>query len=367
MTLQPLTRNPPRQEESAPTTTPRPSPPRNTANNEDDVTVCSDYSTGPVACEHPPLKRPVVSRMTVVVSVLTMLGIAGVIACGVCRGVGGCGAFRHPSSRSSTTTTIFWTREQAITNWINENRYYYYRNDYDDEEELLLSPEGSLPEEMALSWLIYRDPLQLNAGNNATEKFRLLQRYSLLTLWFQGDTGTAWGDATNWLIDEDECTWAGIGCDDTDNNVGVVTAINFFAKGMQGSISPDLGLLTDLMELDLGRNDLTGSTLPSSIGQWSNLRSFNVRFCSLSGSLPSEMGAWTNLELLDVSLNRFTGTIPESIADWKAIERASFCSNDFTGSVTEGICEAITMEQGGYLYADSDLPCPSSCCTRCID
>ena len=362
MTMLPFTRNPPRQEESAPPT-PRPPPPRNTANDDDDVTICSDDSTGPVACEHAPPAKRKGSGMTVFVSVLTLLGIAGVVVCGVCRGVGGCGALRQPPS-SSTTSTVFWTREEAITNWINENSYYNNNND-DDELLVLLSPDGSRPEELALSWLIYRDPLQLNAGTNETEKWRLLQRYSLLTLWFQGNTGITWADATNWLIDEDECTWAGVGCENNDD--GVVTAIRFFAKGLQGSISPDLGLLTDLTEVDLGRNDLMGSTLPSSIGQWSNLRSFNVRFCDLSGSLPSEMGAWTNLELLDVSLNRFTGTIPESIANWKAIERASFCSNDFSGSVSEGICEAIITEQGGYLYADPDLPCPSGCCTRCIE
>ena len=337
-------------------TTPPPPPTSSTSNN-DDVTVCSDFSCGPIECEHPPPKRHV-AWTTVFLTIVALLTIAGVVVCGVCRGVDACSSLRRQQPQPPTTT-IFLTREQAITDLINTNSYMK------NIEQQPLSSSGSRPEELALHWLIHRDPLQLNIGNDVDD-YRLLQRYSLLTLWFQGDTGTTCTDSTNWLIADDECTWAGIGCDSQQQQPGVVTAIRFFSKGLQGSISPELGLLTDLTEFDIGRNDLTGSSLPTSIGQWSNLRLFNVRFCSLSGSLPTEMGAWTNLELLDVSLNSFTGTVPETIGNWKVIESANFCFNQFSGIIAQDICEATT-EQGGQLFVDPELPCPTSCCSRCFD
>ena len=78
----------------------------------------------------------------------------------------------------------------------------------------------------------YDDPLQLNVSDDGDE-FRLLQRYSLLTLWFQElDAGAAWIDSTNWL-NEDECSWHGIDC-----KLGVVTRVNLAGNGLQGHSPP---------------------------------------------------------------------------------------------------------------------------------
>ena len=41
---------------------------------------------------------------------------------------------------------------------------------------------ASVPEELALQWLIERDPLKLLANEIGSDKFRLRQRYALLTL-----------------------------------------------------------------------------------------------------------------------------------------------------------------------------------------
>jgi hypothetical protein len=213
-----------------------------------------------------------------------------------------------------------------------------------------LSPTGTSPEERALQWLINDDPLQLNVGAEGDE-FRLLQRYSLLTLWFQGDTGTTWDKSTNWLT-EDECTWAGITCQS-----GVATEINFHNNGIQGSLSPDLGLLTDLTNLEIVEG-LSGS-LPLEIGLWTNLENIDVNYNLLSGSLPSEIGLWTNLQDFSVANNLLTGTIPATIANWKLIESGNFQGNDLSGSMPDGICEFFT----GPLWADCNLPC--GCCTAC--
>ena len=286
----------------------------------------------------------------------TLIAIAGVVVGGIC-GSGGCG--------SDSDEIATFAHAQNITNFINSNTYM----------GVYLSPTGSSPEERALKWLINDDSLQLNVGVEYDE-FRLLQRYSLLTLWFQGVTGTAWLDSTNWL-NEDECTWAGIDCE-----LRVVTKVNLAGIGLQGTLSFDLALLSNLALLDLNFNNLSGS-LPSEIDLWTSLTYFNIANNSLRGSLPSEIGLWTSLEALifafnsftgflpsetglltsltdfDVSNNILTGTIPETIANWPLIDNAFFDNNNFAGSMPDGICEFISNSD--ELGADSQLPC--NCCT----
>ena len=96
-----------------------------------------------------------------------------------------------------------------------------------------LLPTGSLPEERALQWLINDDPMQLNVSDVGDES-RLLQRYSLLTLCFQGDAGSAWTVSTKWLK-AGECNWAGIDC-----KSGVVIGVSLAENMRQGTLSPDL-------------------------------------------------------------------------------------------------------------------------------
>ena len=220
------------------------------------------------------------------------------------------------------------TREQSITIFINEN----------SNMGVYLSPTGSSPEERALQWLIYEDPLQLNAGAAEADEFRLLQRYSLLTLWFQAKTGTAWSKSTNW-INADECTWYRIVC----NDARVVQRILLFGLQLRGTLSPDLGLLSDLTVLNLNSNSLTGS-LPSEIGLWLSMTNFNVSSNFLTGSLPSQIGSWTNITYFDVSRNGYldadtgiTGSLPTEIGLWTKLSKFYVEYNEFTGSLPSEI------------------------------
>ena len=238
------------------------------------------------------------------------------------------------------------TRAQNITNFIQLHSYL---------DGVELSPGGSLPEEQALQWLINNDPLRLTVGNDNGDEFRLLQRYSVLNLWFQSDTGTSWIDSTNWLND-DECSWTGIRC-----VLGVVTIILLPELGLQGTLSRDLGLLSDLTLLDLHSNNISGS-LPTEIGLWANLTYFDVSNNRLSTTLPSEIGSWANLTFFIAHHNLLTGTIPETIVNWSLIQQAWFEFNEFNGSMPNGICEFISGKD--LLQADCDLAC--RCCTWCV-
>ena len=93
----------------------------------------------------------------------TLIAISGIVVGGLC-GSGAC-------SGHGTTDS---TREQDIMNFINSN----------SNMGVDLVPNGTTPEERALHWIINDDSVQLNFGDEGDE-LRILQRYSLLTLWFQ--------------------------------------------------------------------------------------------------------------------------------------------------------------------------------------
>jgi hypothetical protein len=83
-----------------------------------------------------------------------------------------------------------------------------------------IDKNGPTPEDRALNYLIVNDTtfsfsqlLTLNSTMTNIVQFRICQRYALLTLWFQpAFTSTSWYDTSGWLVNANECDWAGISC-----------------------------------------------------------------------------------------------------------------------------------------------------------
>jgi hypothetical protein len=272
------------------------------------------------------------------------------------------------------------------------------------------------PEELALQWLIEKDPLKLSNATGS-DKFRLGQRYALLTLWFQQSVSSPWSTVTGWLKLTEECKWYGLTCVETDfgDGIGLQSALTEIALPGNdlncGDILPDFGLLASLRLINFGSNTFTGTlpdgklpasigqwrsitradfsynlhtgTLPDGIGQWSHLETLDFSWIGLSGTLPesignwryikkaafhfnffggelpASVGQWTNLESIHLHENKLTGTLPESVANWSRIKIASFQVNYLTGSVPSGICAAANLTS---LTTDCELVC--SCCNN---
>jgi hypothetical protein len=211
------------------------------------------------------------------------------------------------------------------------------------------------PEDQAVQWLAHNDPLQL-WPNDTSSQWRLLQRYSLLTLYFQQwtvsssssssamlDTQLLW--RTEWYIVSDECTWSGITCAPypRDGNASTtdskVREILLDSSNLHGTLSADLGLLTELVRFSIYNN-------------------------SISGTLPVSIGLWTNLEFFRTANNSFTGTVPNAIGAWTSLYFASFNANDFRGTMPGIICSFPNLT---YLVADcgTEIYCP--CCHLCLE
>ena len=80
--------------------------------------------------------------------------------------------------------------------------------------------------------------------------------------------------------------------------------------------TPELGKLSDLWELFLGNNRLTG-TMPPELGNLAKLHQASLASNNLSGDLPSWLGNLKRLRSLDLSNNDFSGS--SARVDWRPV------------------------------------------------
>ena len=112
------------------------------------------------------------------------------------------------------------------------------------------------------------------------------------------------------------CTWEGIQCDESSTKV---EAIILPLYSLHGTIPTSIGLLSDLIYLNLNGNGITG-ILPSQLGYLTKMKYLDIgatvniaqnifNLNHLSGSIPSELGFLSLLRVLDLSGNQLSNTI----------------------------------------------------------
>jgi|UniRef100_A0A2N9G9K4 Leucine-rich repeat (LRR) protein len=140
----------------------------------------------------------------------------------------------------------------------------------------------------------------------------------------------------NWSSSVDCCIWEGIDCDD----VGAVTGISLPSRGLTGPISPSIINLTNLSQLNLSHNSLSGSLPTGFFSSLSRLQIVDLSYNHLSGDLTSSSTS-SVLQTVDLSYNRFNGTIHPSFLQSAVAFLISFnvSHNSFRGSFpTSKLC-----------------------------
>ena len=84
-----------------------------------------------------------------------------------------------------------------------------------------------------------------------------------------------------------------------------------FGNQFSGSIPPEIGGLTSLVELFLGENDLTGR-IPAELGGLSSLEALNLHENLLWGEIPPSIGDLSSLVRLIFRDNKLRGSIPST-------------------------------------------------------
>ncbi|KAF5803163.1 putative protein kinase RLK-Pelle-LRR-VIII-1 family [Helianthus annuus] len=140
----------------------------------------------------------------------------------------------------------------------------------------------------------------------------------------------AWDNTPpNWDDNSDPCSgWDGITCKNSR-----VVSITLASMGLTGTLTGDIGQLTELQILDLSYNKgLTGSLTPA-IGNLKKLTNLILVNCGFSGPLPDTLGNLENLIFLSLNSNGFTGPIPPSIGNMQNLYWLDLADNMLTGGI----------------------------------
>ncbi|CAN1838558.1 Probable LRR receptor-like serine/threonine-protein kinase At3g47570 [Linum perenne] len=109
----------------------------------------------------------------------------------------------------------------------------------------------------------------------------------------------------------------------------------------------DLSFLSSLFNATnleaLDNNDLSG-TIPSSIGKLKSLEILQLHNNKLSGHIPSSIGNLTRLIELSISGNRFTGTLLMEVGNLKNLEYLDLSYNMLSGSIPSSLGSCIKLE-----------------------
>lgn len=118
----------------------------------------------------------------------------------------------------------------------------------------------------------------------------------------------------------------------------------------------------------LDANDITG-TIPTEIGQVSELASLSATNGTLVGTIPTELGNLQKLRRLWLYGNQLQGTVPTELGDLTSLEVLELQRNGLAGTMPTKICATVGVSDYIHKSLTADcqqVTCPQeTCCTHC--
>lgn len=136
-----------------------------------------------------------------------------------------------------------------------------------------------------------------------------------------------------WLSDLHECDWYNRVGLDICNRVEQMEILRIHDNMLQGTLAPELSILSSLYELTLSDNMITG-TFPTDYAALSELDTFVLAFNQFEGEMPPFIFNYPDMVYWDIGYNRFSGSLPQNIPD--AMPNLSVMlmeNNDITGTI----------------------------------
>nr|XP_034568624.1 probable LRR receptor-like serine/threonine-protein kinase At3g47570 [Setaria viridis] len=136
--------------------------------------------------------------------------------------------------------------------------------------------------------------------------------------------------ARSWTTNVSFCRWKGVSCSQPQQRV---TALSLTSVPLQGELSPHLGNLSFLMQLDLTNTSLSG-TIPADLGRLYQLRNLNLSTNGLSGPIPGTISNLSQLEVLDLGCNTLSKKIfPELLQQLPNLQILALNDNELSGQI----------------------------------
>ncbi|XP_058219700.1 probable LRR receptor-like serine/threonine-protein kinase At1g56140 isoform X2 [Rhododendron vialii] len=117
-----------------------------------------------------------------------------------------------------------------------------------------------------------------------------------------------------------------------DGTTCTIIELKVYALSVVGQIPDELWSLTNLSNLNLAQNYLTGP-LSSSIANLTQMQYLSLGINSLSGEVPKELGNLTNLIVLSFSSNNFSGPLPSELGKLTKLEQLYIDSSGVSGAI----------------------------------
>ncbi|XP_059653777.1 probable leucine-rich repeat receptor-like protein kinase At1g35710 [Cornus florida] len=113
---------------------------------------------------------------------------------------------------------------------------------------------------------------------------------------------------------------------------------------LQGTIPTALAHLPNLIEINLGHNQLNGS-VPDGIGNMKGLIALDLSYNNIQGSLPQHLTKLSELTYLNISFNQLTGSIPipTHIRNWANLKHLKLWGNSLNGSIPPQIAKLPSL------------------------
>lgn len=187
----------------------------------------------------------------------------------------------------------------------------------------------------ALQWVANKDPAELPA-----DKFSALVERYILAVFYYSSNPAEWTHSDNWMTGTGHCAWYGIECvprDDPTQDSGIarsyddnaaITGITLSSNNLVGTLPPELGKLSNTLNLDFGDNYLTGE-FPE---MHENLKYLLIPNNGMQGSFPPHFKKLANLHGLDISNNAMHGYVTEDIHLLTNLRTLDMSGNSFGGS-----------------------------------
>ncbi|CAF1865755.1 unnamed protein product [Brassica oleracea var. botrytis] len=136
------------------------------------------------------------------------------------------------------------------------------------------------------------------------------------------------------------CGLRGVSCerrhsDATGEYVLRVTRLEYRSRYLAGTISPVIGMLSELKELTLSNNKLVGGLLLDVLN-CKKLEVLDVRNNRLSGQIPGNFSGLINLRIINLSSNKFSGNL-NFLKNLRSLESLSVANNLFSGKIPEPV------------------------------
>ena len=181
-------------------------------------------------------------------------------------------------------------------------------------------------------------------------------QYDVLAAIYEATNGPEWVNNDNWLTDAPLGEWYGV---DTDAD-GQVTGLYLAFNHLQGQIPPEIGGLSKLSSLQLGRGYALTGPLPDELFDLPELRYLYLSGFNLGGPLPPEIARLTQLQSLNLSSSGLGGPLPPEIAQLTNLNYLHLGYNDLIGSIPPELGKLIALQTLRLSYNEfsGEIPAP---------